>query len=204
MRNILLTIALICAVGVASGQMHPTAQACGDPEQWTEQMYEAYTYRNYTDYAAFSEPVKLGEVDAGLLEAALFYETNRQRAAHQLPELRYDRDLNVCAHNYSVSMVENDFFAHESPIAGEETMVERLAAVGYPNSSCAENLALCAMKATYAETARYIVEEKWMKSKGHRANILRKGLTHLGCGAAFYADGRVVYVKATQNFLKKL
>ena len=188
-----MVLALTCALGIFAS----------DNAQWTVDMYQAYTYQTYTDYPAFNEPIQLGHVDAELLEAALFFETNRQRAAHELPEFNYDTNLGICAHNYSVSMVQNNFFAHESPVAGEETIVERLAAVGYPNCTCAENLALCALKMTYAETARYIVEEKWMKSKGHRANILRKGLTHLGCGAAFYQDGRVVYVKATQNFLKK-
>ena len=50
--------------------------------QWTEQMYTQYTYDNYTDYAAFNDPVKPENLDIALLEAAIFYETNRQRVAN--------------------------------------------------------------------------------------------------------------------------
>lgn len=59
------------------------------------------------------------------------------------------------------------------------------------------------VRKSYAETAKYMVEEKWMKSKGHRANILRANMTYLGCGVAFYRDGDYFYVKATQNFISR-
>lgn len=190
-----ITTLLLCCIALAW-----QTQAA----KWTEEMYGQYTFRNYTDCAAFNEPVVAESADADLLEAAVFYETNRQRALHEKTAFVYDQPLNLCAHDHSANMVEHNFFSHESPVPGKQTLPDRLTAVGYPNYTCAENIAIVAAQGTYAEVARYLVADKWMKSKPHRANILRSGLTHLGCGVAFYQDGKFLYVKATQNFLKKL
>lgn len=196
-----LACANTCKALILIAAVFPAAFCYG---QWTEQLYEQYTSANYTDFPAFNEPVLSGALDAELMEAAIFYETNRQRVKYEKPELVFDHNLATCAHNYSSSMVEHNFFSHESHIAGEQTIGERLAAVGYPEYTCAENIAACVVRGTYAETARYLVAERWMKSKGHRANILRSSLTHLACGVAFYEEGGVTYIKATQDFLKKL
>ena len=133
--NRLMTVFILCLTA-----MHVSAQ-------WTDAMYNRYTWRNYTDYAPFNQSVQDSDIDADLLEAAIFYETNRQRVSHGLTEL--------------------------------------------------------AANATYAAVARYVVEDLWMNSAGHRKNILSSRYTHLGCGVAFYYDNGVLMYKATQNFLLK-
>lgn len=170
--------------------------------QWTEEMYSRYTYANYTDYYAFNQSITQTGYDVHLLEAAIFYETNYQRAKYGLPQLQYDYNLRVCAHNHSVDMVQRNFFSHTSVVYGKEDMSDRLAQVGYTNCACAENIIYRTIQTTYAETARYLLQG-WMNSQGHRANILNAAYTHLGCGAAFYQDGGFIYVKSTQNFIKK-
>lgn len=191
MRKI-ITLCLLCCI--ASGSY---------AQLWTEQMYGQYTYKNYTSYAAFNRAIDQTDFDASLMEAALFYETNRQRDLHGLAQFAFDYNLCVCAHNHSYDMVTSNFFSHVSPVAGKATMSDRLAQVGYTNCAAAENIAYCPFKPSYAETARYLVADRWMNSQGHRANILNSDYTHLGCGAAFYRDGSFYYVKATQNFLHK-
>ena len=171
--------------------------------QWSDNMYSAYTYQTYTSYSKFNEDITATDYDADLMEAAIFYETNRQRALYGLPFLTYDYNLCVSAHNHSVDMVNSNFFSHESVVKGKRTMRDRLQQVGYANCACAENIAYCAIRESYAATARYLVEEMWMNSPGHRANILNRDYTHLGCGVAFYYEGGFVYVKTTQNFLRK-
>lgn len=170
--------------------------------QWSDDMYTRYMYTNYTDYSAFNQSIEETEYNAHLLEAAIFYETNYQRVKHGLSQLRHEYNLSVCAHNHSVEMVQQDFFSHTSPIPGKERMKDRLAQVGYKNCASAENIAICPIQSTYSETARYLIEI-WMDSPGHRENILTGQYTHLGCGAAFYYEDSFVYVKATQNFIKK-
>jgi len=171
--------------------------------QWTKSMYSQYTYQNYTDYTPFTQAIDANKLDAELLESAIFYETNRQRAKYGLQQLSFDHALCVCAHNHSVDMVEHNFFSHKSPVAGKTAMKDRLSQVGYVNCLCAENIAYCAVKSSYAETARHLVEDVWMNSEGHRRNILNGNYTHLGCGAAFYYEGHWLMVKTTQNFLRK-
>ena len=169
--------------------------------QWSDDMYPRYSYDDYTDYAAFNQSISATGYDAHLLEAAIFYETNRQRVKHGLSQLQFDHNLRVCAHNHSVDMVQQDFFSHTSPVAGKERMKNRLAQVGYTNCASAENIAYGPIQSTYAETAQYLLKI-WMNSSGHRENILDY-YTHLGCGAAFYKEDSFIYVKATQNFVKK-
>ncbi len=171
--------------------------------RWSTDMYAKYSYTDYTDYAAFNQPIDETDYNVGLLEAAMFYETNRQRVKYGLPQLKFDYNTWVCAHNHSVDMVNYDFYSHESPVAGKHTMSDRFEQVGYENCWCAENIAYCPIGSSYVETARQLVAVQWMNSSGHRKNILNSNYTHLGCGAAFYREGAYMYVKATQNFLGK-
>lgn len=169
--------------------------------QWPIEMYDRYDYTNYTNYAPFNQRITTTGYDADLLEAAIFYETNRQRALHGRPQFRYDYRLEVSAHNHSVDMVNYDFFSHESPVSGKRTMSDRYAEVGIPSCMSGENIALRSIGSSYAETAEQLVDQ-WMNSPGHRANILNEGYTHLGCGVAFYKNYSSVYIKATQNFMR--
>lgn len=171
--------------------------------QWHDSMYEQYTYENYTNYPAFNEPVVEGSVDIRLLEAAVFYESNRQRALNGVPLLKFDHALNMCARDHSDDMVKHNFFSHTSVVSGKESMSTRFALVGYVNCWCAENIASCEVKKSYAETGRYLVEELWMNSPGHRKNILNPKYTHLGAGISVYRDRYWLMLKATQNFVCK-
>ncbi len=169
--------------------------------QWSEEMYNQYTYSNYTEYAPFNQSIASTGYDADLLEAAIFFETNRQRALHGRSLFQYHHNLMVCAHNHSVDMVNKNFFSHTSPVPGYTTMSDRLEKVGIQYREAAENIALRSAGTTYVETARTLVNQ-WMNSQGHRENILNPNLEYLGCGAAFYYDhGNALYVKATQNFV---
>ena len=186
-------IPFVCLICVAS-------VACA---QWSEQMYDEYTYKNYTKYSAFNQPIDENNYDLDLMEAAIFYETNRQRAKYKLSPLKHDANLSLCARNHSLDMVNYNFFSHESPVPGKTVPQDRLAEVDRDGYTACENLVFVSVRKSYAETAKYMVEEKWMKSKGHRANILRANMTYLGCGVAFYRDGDYFYVKATQNFISR-
>ena len=65
--------------------------------------------------------------------------------------------------------------------------------------SRAENIAMrTASGMTYLACADQIVKQ-WMKSPGHRANILNRKLTFLGCGAHACRCPKF-HLHATQNF----
>lgn len=179
--------------------------------QWTEEMYDQYTTKTYSQYPGFRQHVDEENYDAALLEAAIFFEINKQRAKNRLPELKFDAKLSQCAREHSLDMAKHEFFDHVSPTAGRQELGDRLALVGYTDCPYAsENIVNVVVRPTYAETARFIVEEKWMGSKIHREIMLRDGLTHIGCGIAIYnesdggdedLDHERLYVKATAVFV---
>jgi uncharacterized protein YkwD len=81
--------------------------------------------------------------------------------------------LAAAASAHSQDMALRDLFSHTG--SDGSTMLSRIAATGYSYSQLAENVA-----AGYA--AAEDVVASWMKSPGHRANILNCDLRELGVG----------------------
>jgi uncharacterized protein YkwD len=113
---------------------------------------------------------------------ATFCLINRERARRGLPRLREDGRLARSAQRYSSEMAVRNFFGHVSP-AGT-TLTTRLRAAGYLAGVRAyrigENIAWGAgPDATAHETV-----QGWMRSPGHRANILGRGFREVGVGVA--------------------
>jgi uncharacterized protein YkwD len=65
---------------------------------------------------------------------------------------------------------------------------DRLAAADYQWSSYAENIAM-------GQTSAAGVMDSWMRSSGHRANILSPNNTEIGIGFARDSRGRPYYVQ---------
>lgn len=169
---------------------------------WKTNYYERYSYRNYTNYESFNHEVEVTTFDARLLNAAIFYETNRQRQVFGITEFKYHQNLEVCAQSHSEDMANWDFFSHESPVSGKRTMTDRMGQVGFVNLWMAENISYHDVSnRTYSDLAKSIVDS-WMNSPGHRANILNERYRYLGAGTAkcYYND--YFYVKSTQNFVE--
>lgn len=169
---------------------------------WKTNYYERYSYRNYTNYESFNHEVEVTTFDARLLNAAIFYETNRQRSLYGMAEFKYHQNLEVCAQSHSEDMANWDFFSHESPVSGKRTMTDRMGQVGFVNLCMAENISYHDVSnRTYSDLAKSIVDS-WMNSPGHRANILNERYRYLGAGTAkcYYND--YFYVKSTQNFVE--
>lgn len=107
---------------------------------------------------------------------------NQERARHGLRRLKSNGKLRRSAKRYSTEMARRDFFGHVSP--GGSTMLARIQRAGYLSGargySVGENLAWgMGSRATPAQTVR-----GWMRSPGHRANILNGGFRELGVGVA--------------------
>jgi uncharacterized protein YkwD len=105
---------------------------------------------------------------------------NVERRERGLKPLREDASLRRAAENHSRNMVENGFFDHVSP-AGS-TMVDRIRKAGYVKPgkgwSLGENIAW----GTGALATPKATVKAWMKSPGHRANILRGAFREIGIG----------------------
>jgi uncharacterized protein YkwD len=102
---------------------------------------------------------------------------NVERASNGLGPLAYNENLTVSAQEYARSMADGNFFAHTAPDGS--TMVERAESAGYAAwTFLGENLA------GGQQTPDRVVAS-WMKSPGHRANILSPDATEVGVGHTF-------------------
>ena len=114
------------------------------------------------------------------IESATLCLVNVQRARHGERALRPNADLGRSAAAHSQDMVARNYFDHTSP--GGETLLDRIKASTYlpPRAGyvLGENIALGTMQLA---TPAAIVES-WMKSAGHRANILNAEFRDSGLG----------------------
>jgi uncharacterized protein YkwD len=94
---------------------------------------------------------------------AVLIEMNRERKRRGLPALYMSRSLNAAAEDRLGDMFEQAYFAHEAPDGASPFVALRRR--GYPFLSAGENLAS-------GQTSAAQVVEQWMRSPGHRANIL--------------------------------
>jgi uncharacterized protein YkwD len=105
--------------------------------------------------------------------------TNTQRAQHGCSALRIEVHLRSAARAHSKDMHVRHYFEHDSPDG--KTPWDRIKAAGYSQPG-AENIAM-----GYA-TAQAVVDG-WMKSPGHRANILNCSLKAVGIGVEYGQGG---------------
>jgi uncharacterized protein YkwD len=125
------------------------------------------------------------------VRGAILCLTNVERRSRHLQPLRENAKLRKAAGSHSADMVRNGFFAHTAPDG--DTFVDRVVKARYVLRNDAwtlgENLA---WGTGDLSTARG-VHDAWMKSAGHKANILRKAYRELGIGIRLGvpADGAV-------------
>jgi uncharacterized protein YkwD len=120
---------------------------------------------------------------AQTLESRLVHEINSVRTQRHLRPLAESRALQLAADSHSAAMLDQGFFAHESPDG--TSFADRLRQF-YPASptdywSVGENLA---MTGPNEPLARDVVA-RWMQSPRHRANLLDPRWRELGIGVRF-------------------
>ncbi len=193
-------------------------------------MYAKYDHESFSGFAPANELMDLDNIDYALLNAAMFYETNRQRVLNGVAPGKHSIALEKIAFDHTVNMVKLDFFSHTSVVPGMEDMSDRLTSVGISNAASGENIATNfglnhdSSKAFYTPSTNggffsyeyqgtpipahsynsfaIAILDQWMHSPGHRANILA-GYAFMGC--AGYAVPKTGYdempgMKGTQNF----
>jgi uncharacterized protein YkwD len=117
--------------------------------------------------------------------------TNIERAKDNLPALAYEDVLAQNATRYSARMQAENFLDHVDPNGCNMTC--RFAADNYIAEYWGENLARWRSSYTPSleEVATFFVRE-WVKSSGHRDNLLSPHFTHEGIGVAI--EGNEVFV----------
>ena len=99
------------------------------------------------------------------------YRVNQHRQAHGVILLRWNELLATAALAHADDMAERNFFDHDNPEG--ENVVVRVTRTGYPIGAVGENLARGA-------ASNNEVIDAWMRSPGHRDNIIFPEYTEIG------------------------
>lgn len=153
------------------------------------QLFSSAVFQNSYDPAR----PKIGSVSE--LEQITFGLVNHEREKAGLAPLVWVDEISTVARLHSEDMAANDYFAHASP--NGRTADGRAEAHGLKNwRSIGENLAYLT---GYGDPAvRAVIA--WMKSPGHRRNILTSDYREAGIGVAITSKGGV-YI--TQVFMRR-
>ena len=119
-----------------------------------------------------------------LVRAAVLCLHNRERTARGLPKLIEHADLRAAAEDHAAHMVDAGFFDHDAPDGTD--MADRILGTGYARGqgwSLGENIAWGSGPLATAQA----IHRAWMRSPGHKANILRRQFREIGIGIAFGA-----------------
>ena len=119
--------------------------------------------------------------------------TNRARERHKLPPLRRYLALESAAQKHSNWMARTKRFSHDGHHGSKPH--QRMKAESFGGSTTGENIYQFLVRRDQKKLAKNLVDG-WMKSPGHRANILHSGFKYLGVGIARSSD----HIYATQNF----
>ena len=205
MRRIFLGILLL--VMVAS--LHP-AHGAADEADLHDMTAEAFFRLDQVE-----QPLVRGQINRRLLAAAVFHATNLVRKEHGLEPLAFDPRLARAAAMHSESMAERGYLAHENRQDPKRRWpMDRVLLTGYRPRAVSENVAkgfrvryedgrsyyryerggetVFSYRPrgepipphTYESSAAYIIGE-WLKSPGHRKNILRETSEELGVAVRF-------------------
>lgn len=152
--------------------------ACGAPTTtangaFTNQVKPAPhvpVFRGETNSASSGNVTRVSTSDAG---DAILAGINAERAAKGLPALSTDPRLTRAAQAHAQDMAARGYFSHTAPDGS--TPKARAERAGYRACLIAENISQ-----GYPTVAGAMAG--WMASKGHRDNILRRGVSEIGVG----------------------
>ena len=181
-RILLLSAALAAGLAVPAGAASHTV-AAGDTMWKLAVRYEVGTGEIIQANPQVSDPnriypgqvLAIPEVDAKVLqyEAEVIRLVNDIRKQNGLNPLAANWELSRVARYKSQDMVDNRYFAHNSPTYG--TPFEMMRAFGLSFRTAGENIA-------YGYATPQKVVDGWMNSSGHRANILNASYKQIGVG----------------------
>jgi uncharacterized protein YkwD len=182
-------------------------------------LFTSHNAASFRKLPEATEAINSQRVNRALMDAAIFHETNRRRAANSLRPLRYDPKVRYAAAIQSRNMAELGEVTHNNPAPDASSIVERARLAGLPKPAfLAENVA-SAFARRYRSGEKFYVREEngrkiysaepngppipmhtyisfaralvdsWMDSPGHRKNILASEPIYVGC-ACVRSDDR--------------
>lgn len=127
----------------------------------------------------------------GSLENAILQRVNEERAKVGAKALVMETKRREVARNHSKDMAVRNFFDHNNPDG--KSPFDRMRAVGISFRTAGENIAYNTYPVDRAADAAM---DGWMKSDGHRKNILNTGYGRIGIGVYRKpSNGRVYFTQ---------
>jgi len=124
------------------------------------------------------------------LERRVHEKINAERQEHGLNILLWNDSLAGVARIHAENMAHRRFFSHTDPEKGD--LSQRLDKAGIAWLRCSENIY---REKGLRDPAADVVKV-WLKSPGHRTNMLDLWMVESGVGAAMQADGTWIIVQA--------
>lgn len=185
---------------------------------FTDGDYQDFTWKTFFNSGLADATIDIYNPDYSLLNAAVFYQTNKFRENHARKPLEFSPELRDAALYHSLQMAEKNFYNHLNPKnKAMKTWVLRAQYFGFPSGLVGENIHRITLldydyKAYYPRQKEGVwhyykssdykeeylpltyrgfaenVVKEWANSKGHRANMLHQDYTHLGCGIVPNSD----------------
>jgi uncharacterized protein YkwD len=140
-----------------------------------------------------AEPLERAPEILARWERWILDEVNGIRAQHDLPELDWREDLAAVARAHSEVMAQEKTMSHLDPRGRRVGDRLRQAGIGYRRAG--ENIA----NNRGLEDPARIAVKSWLKSAGHRRQILDPGFSATGVGIALAEDGAYYF---TQVFVE--
>lgn len=121
--------------------------------------------------------------NAAAIRSAVLCLLNKERANHHLAKLTGSASLRGAAKRFARQLVDEQFFEHVAPDGS--TLVDRIRRTAYLRVTphhwwLGENLAY----GTQEQAQPAFIVTAWMRSPGHRANILNPHYRNIGIGIA--------------------
>lgn len=171
-----------------------------------EKVYAEHDWKSFMQLKDANEIVNPDNYDLHLLNASVFFSTNKLRDKKNMKQFRYSSTLRNAAIVHSYQMVEKNFFDHFNkrsiPLRSPDNRIQLFGTLA---STAGENIdythIVLPSQTTYAQLGELLVDD-WFHSAPHKKNMLSKNFGALGCGAFFETKNKdgVRYVKATQDF----
>jgi uncharacterized protein YkwD len=110
---------------------------------------------------------------------------NRERNERGLAPLKEHARLRQAAEGHSADMVAGRYFSHDAPDGDD--MVDRILRTGYARGAAGWSLGENIAYGTGELATAAQIHRAWMRSPGHKANILRRQFREIGIGIAIGA-----------------
>ena len=118
-------------------------------------------------------------------EKEVFDLINKQRTKNGLSALKIDTEVQRVARIKAQDMIDNNYFAHESPTYGTPFQMLKSFKISYKTAG--ENIA--------GNSSNSAAVNAWMNSSGHKANILNGNYNYTGIGVVSSSKYGKVYVQ---------